>query len=200
MRPSKLFLILTGIAFFQVSPAYAKLENFQPADVVLGQPDFTSGTANNSGISARTLNASEGVCSDGKRLFVSDRSNNRILIYQTIPHSNFASADNVLGQPDFSQNTANNGGRGAATLNSPRQIFCDGKRLFVMEFSNQRLLIWNSIPEKNFTAADVVIGQPDFTQATANNGGVSAKSLSNARGGFSDGKSLSLRIKATTGS
>jgi hypothetical protein len=50
-----------------------------PADVVLGQPDFTS---NASGTSVNTMNLPFGVQAAGTRLIVSDTLNNRVLIYQ----------------------------------------------------------------------------------------------------------------------
>ena len=166
--------------------------NFAPADVVLGQPDFTSSTANNGGRSERTLSDPRGVFSDGKRLFVADRSNHRILIWNSIPTANFTPADRVLGQPDFVSGTSNNGGAspGARTLSNPITISSDGQRLLVADQSNNRILIWNSIPTTNFAPADVVVGQPDFTQSTANNGGITARTLSVPQGVFSDGKRL----------
>ncbi|MBI1977288.1 MAG: hypothetical protein HYS55_00885 [Candidatus Omnitrophica bacterium] len=164
--------------------------NFQPADVVVGQPNFTSITLNNGGRGARTLSGPGGVASDGQRLFVSDQTNNRVLIWNSIPTTNFQSADVVLGQPNFSSGTANNGGRGARTLSNPIGVATDGKRLFVVDNVNNRILIWNSIPTENFTPADIVLGQPNFTSSTANNGGRSAKTLSAPRMIASDGTRL----------
>jgi hypothetical protein len=39
--------------------------------------------------------------------------------------------------------------------------------LLVADHDNNRVLIWNTIPTTNGKAADVVIGQPDMTMATA---------------------------------
>ncbi len=163
--------------------------NLTPADVVLGQPDFASSTANNGGLSASTFNANSprGLFSDGKKLFVCERGNHRVLIWNSIPTTNFAPADVVLGQPDFISNTANNGGRSARTLNTPLGVFSDGKKLFVADFGNNRVLIYNSIPSSNFAAADSVLGQTDFTSATAK---VSRTNLNGPAGGVSDGKRL----------
>ena len=44
--------------------------------------------------------------------------------------------------------------------------------------NNNRVLIWNAVPTANGSAANVVLGQPSMTTAVANNGGVSARSLS----------------------
>jgi hypothetical protein len=63
-------------------------KNDAPADVVLGQSDFTHVTYNddpqtggNTSPSARTLNWPAGVALWGNQLFVADRDNNRYLIY-----------------------------------------------------------------------------------------------------------------------
>ena len=64
--------------------------SFAPADVVLGQGDFTHNTQNDdnqdgqqdASASARTLYAPGGVTETGKKLLVSDSSNNRVLVYQ----------------------------------------------------------------------------------------------------------------------
>src|SRR5436190_11248773 len=78
------------------------------------------------------------------------------------------SASVVVGQSDF---TTNNTGTTSSTLNGPRGVaICNGK-LIVVDINNNRVLIWNSIPTSNNQAADVVVGQPNFTSSTANNGG-----------------------------
>jgi uncharacterized protein (TIGR03437 family) len=48
------------------------------------------------------------------------------------------------------------------TMNFPRFALSDGTRLFVADGGNDRVLIYNQIPTQNNTAADEVLGQPDF--------------------------------------
>ncbi|MFA5777871.1 MAG: hypothetical protein WC870_00005, partial [Candidatus Paceibacterota bacterium] len=152
--------------------------NYAAADVVIGQADFTSFTANQGGtVAANTLNAPGVLFSDGTKLFVTDNSNNRVLIYNTIPTSNNASADVVVGQPNMTSSTANNGGIGANTLSGPRGVYSDGTKLFISERTNNRVLIFNTIPTSNGASADVVVGQPNMTSSTTNNGGVAANRL-----------------------
>ena len=93
--------------------------NFQPADIVLGQPNFTTNVINNNGSnftgspSAKNMNMPyDGVFSNGTQLFVDDQKNQRILIWNTFPTSNFQAADVVLGQPNFTCGVANNDGTG----------------------------------------------------------------------------------------
>lgn len=160
------------------------------ADVVLGQPNFTSGTANNGGRNGKSMNAPQHVYYDGTRLYVADTSNNRVLVWNGMPAVNQTTAAYVLGQPNTTSGTANNGGRAANTLSAPRHVMADGTKLYVADTSNNRILIWNAIPTLTQTSADVVIGQPDFASATANNGGRTAQSLSGPYGVFSDGTRL----------
>ncbi len=74
-------------------------------DLVLGQPDFMTNTANLGGLSGHSLNSPMTPSSDGKNLFVADGSNNRILIWKTLNPVLGSHADIVLGQPDFYSNT-----------------------------------------------------------------------------------------------
>jgi len=148
-----------------------------PADVVLGQPDMNSNAVNNGGRALRSLYYPYGVTVVGTRLIVADKANNRILIWNAIPTTHFQPADLVLGQADGTLGAANAGGLSLSSLSSPMSVSTDGTRLAVPDFANNRLLIWNSIPSVSNTAADLVLGQPDGTTYTTNNGGISARSL-----------------------
>lgn len=169
-------------------------------DVVLGQPDWMTNTANWGGRSARTLNQPMGVTSDGTKLYVSDTTNNRVLIWNTIPTTNFTAADIVLGQPSFSGGAANaNTGScnaGAAsygkTMSGPNGIAVVNGKLIVADNGNNRVMIWNTIPTTNYTAADVAIGS-QTAWSTACTGGTSSTLIGNAGGlggVWSDGTKL----------
>jgi hypothetical protein len=56
-----------------------------PADVVVGQANFTTGT---SGTSRTQMNQPIGIAVAGGRLILSDAVNNRVLIWNTIPTTN----------------------------------------------------------------------------------------------------------------
>jgi hypothetical protein len=51
---------------------------------------------------------------------------------------------------------------------NPVSVTSDGRRLYVTDLGHNRVLIWNSIPTQNQTAADIAIGQPDMTSSIAN--------------------------------
>ena len=77
-------------------------KNGQPADVILGQPNFSTNLPNVKGIgndpSSKTLNWPYGLFSDGKSLWIADTGNRRILFYKNIPTENYTSADKVIGK------------------------------------------------------------------------------------------------------
>ena len=155
-----------------------------PANVVVGQPGFNSGasTTTRSGLAFPEV----GVTVAKGKLFVSDRNNNRIMIWNKIPTSNGANADVVLGQTDF---TSSGGATTQTGLSEPEGLWSDGKKLAVADFGNNRVLIWNSIPTTNGAPADVVVGQPDFTSFD-NPDPPDAQSLDQPGAVTSDGTSL----------
>lgn len=167
--------------------------NNQSADMVVGQAAFTS---NGAGTSATALSAPAGVFSDGRRLFIGDRGNNRVMIWNLIPSAVSTPANFVLGHASFTYSAANDAGGGvsgsptAANMSAPRRPYYDGIRLFVPDSGNHRVLIWNSLPAANFQAADVVVGQPGPAANAANNPALGAASLSSPLSAFSDGRSL----------
>src|SRR6185295_10567851 len=130
-------------------------------DVVLGQADFVSGTPNaGAGTSAVGFNENVhmSVCSNGK-MFVSDRNNNRVLVYNRVPTANGTAADFVIGQPDFLSNAP---ATSATRLNHPYAAYCMADKLFVIEQGNHRILVFDPIPTATNPTASYVIGQPDM--------------------------------------
>ncbi len=164
--------------------------NGQPADVVLGQPNFSTFVEPDLAkavVDARANNMLNpvSVTSDGTRLYVTDLGHNRVLIWNTIPTQNQAPADLVVGQPGLGDGAtdvavANNSSklcvsngtdatdttkltypeRCAATVNFPRFALSDGKRLFIADGGNNRVLVFNNVPTTNGQRADIILGQP----------------------------------------
>ena len=131
----------------------------QPADWIIGQPNFISEGQNAKGkIGKNTLNVPTGICRYGQGLAVADAWNHRILIWKNNPEDNNVPADLVLGQADFNNNQPNRGSSTATanTLNWCYGVFYHQGKLFVADTGNRRLLIWNQLPEENGQAADVV--------------------------------------------
>jgi hypothetical protein len=93
-----------------------------------------------------------------------------VLIWNSWPTSGLQNADLVLGQPDMTINTANNGGVSAQSLYNVSDVFSDGTRLFVADTYNHRVLQWNTFPTTSRQPADLVLGQPDMISNTSNAG------------------------------
>jgi hypothetical protein len=138
--------------------------NGASANVVIGQPDFTSSSSLTT--AANTLEStSKYFAFANGMLFVSDPGNSRILIFNSIPTSNFASADLVLGQSGLIDNSVNRGQASPSldSLKYPQGINVFGNKLVVADSGNSRVLIWNTLPTENGAPADLVIGAPNGT-------------------------------------
>ncbi len=161
----------------------APLQSGMPASLVFGQNgSFTTKLANNGGVSASSLNRPVGLALDSAgNLYVVDQRNHRVLEYNS-PLTTDTVADRVFGQPDFSANTANNGGISDHSLYTPLYTAVDSQgNLYVSDGLNHRVLEYDS-PLTRDTTADHVFGQPNFSANIPNNGGVSAASLNTPAG------------------
>lgn len=97
--------------------------NGAAADVVLGAPNFTTPvvldiTQQSAPTTASNMLDPVSVTSDGTHLFVTDLGANRVLIWNSIPTTNGAPADVVVGQPDMSSSAPNNAFTGIAAQTS----------------------------------------------------------------------------------
>ena len=164
------------------------------ASVVLGQPDFTTNTENIAA-TQNDLRLPTAVASDGVHLVVADTNHNRVLIWNRFPTVNNAPADVVVGQPDFVSSPPPPGTPTANTLRGPEGVWIQNGRLYVADTQNNRVLIFNHIPTTNGAAADVVLGQPNFTTAvqvdiTQQNIAAAANNMLNPVSVTSDGTHL----------
>ena len=140
----------------------------EAASFVLGAPSPTSPTGLN--MTAADFSAG-GVATDNVHLAVVDQAWNRVLIYNSIPTSNYAPADVEVGQPSMTTGVPiNQYGCDQSHFLAVNSASLGGGKLVVTDTSNNRVLIWNSIPTVNGQPADVVIGQPDFMSCSANMG------------------------------
>ena len=108
----------------------------------------------------------------GREVHVADTGNNRVLIWSTTPVTNGSGANIVLGQGAMN---GSGSGTTATNLRSPHSVYSDGSRIFVGDYNNDRVLIWNSIPASDGVAADVVVGQNTMT--TSGSGSASATNM-----------------------
>jgi NHL repeat len=128
-----------------------------PADLVLGQADFSSNTYNSGGVSATTLEAPQSIDSDGTRLAVADMGNNRVLVWNTFPVRVDQPPDFVVGEPDF---TSNGPMLGAVPVYQAWGVAFDATGMFVGSFFNLGLAHVPTVTANN--------PQADFVALTSN--------------------------------
>jgi hypothetical protein len=123
---------------------------------------------------ASQLYAPRAVWLDDRRLIAADTGNHRLLIWPGRPgdHRSHEPAEVVLGQPDFSTEGAQAGGRGPEQgLRLPTGVIVVGERLVVADAWNHRILIWDEVPSTSDVAPDVILGQAGPTEVDENRGG-----------------------------
>ncbi len=141
----------------------ASYRNNQPTpERVFGQPDFATATF---GTSSQKMSSPIGVWVDtSDTLWVADTGNNRVLRFDTVSNNPIqnSAADAVLGQANFSMNTA---GSGAAGFQNPSGVAVSNSgALFVVCANAHRVLRFNSaggLPS-GLNNASAVLGQMDF--------------------------------------
>jgi hypothetical protein len=165
-------------------PSATSFSNGQPADRVIGQPDFTSDGANV--VSASRLHTPSSVAVDQHgNLFVADFANNRVLVFLS-PTRSDSVADRVFGQADFASSQPNAGGVGASSLSGPYGVALDRLgNLFVVDKDNHRVLEYDA-PITSDRIADRVFGQPNFSSNTPNTPLPSASTLNTPFGAAVD--------------
>lgn len=142
----------------------------QPADWVLGQPNFEESAPNQGDHqpSATTLHWPFGLWAEGSQLWVCDAKNRRLLGWSDVTDTG-QPADWVLGQPDFVHGDENAGtAPSRASFRWPHSICRWGKRFCVADAGNNRVLIWNQMPSSSMEPCDVILGQPDEHQTEHN--------------------------------
>ena len=145
-----IFFLMANLAFTQTW-----FRTGQNADLMLSGVDF-----NNTG-GPLLFNHPSGIASDGTRLLLCDRFNNRVLIWNTLPAKWDALPDVVLGQNNF---TTNNPGITKSELNWPGNAAVGSNGvLAIADTENDRILIWKTFPAQNAQAADLAIALPALT-------------------------------------
>lgn len=172
--PNRLMQFRFLLLFASILPlsVHARPTTNAPAASILGQPTFTSGIEFDPPTS-RSFYGSNGLAIDPTtgKLFVSDERNHRILRFSsTAAYQNYAEAEAVFGQGDFTSNLPNRGaGASSSTLNLPAHLCFDSEgNLWVADSGNARVLRYDAASSKTQfgAAADAVIGQADFVTTT----------------------------------
>ncbi len=166
------------------------------AYLVIGQGDFSMSQANRGADDPgdNTLCEPQNVAVYGDMLFVSDRGNHRVLIWEQFPEENGEPSSLVLGQEDFADCLENRGmtttldemtsGLGDEsldgftiskseedTLSQPAGIMVIDGKLYVVDSGNHRVLRWSGIPSEDGEAPSLVLGQDNLDDNEANRRG-----------------------------
>ncbi|HMO16062.1 MAG TPA: NHL repeat-containing protein [Pirellulaceae bacterium] len=149
------------------------VQDGQPADIVLGQPDFESeGPACGCGDPVRGCFLPTGVIVAGNQLLVADAWHHRILVWRRVPNTSATVPDFAIGQSALNHVEPNRG-TGRPTLASlywPYGLAYQGGRLWVADTGNRRVLYWQGIPERD-QPANGLLGQPNPYSMSENRGG-----------------------------
>ncbi len=118
----------------------------QPADVVLGQKNFSTRDENAGGDpGAMSMRWPHGLAMWMGNLCVADAGNNRIMVWKGIPTANGADCDYVLGQESTTRVDHNLSlyWPRANSLNMPYAVTSKNEWLIVADTANSRLLGWH---------------------------------------------------------
>lgn len=132
------------------------LKNAHEADLVLAAPGFELPAGE------VVLDHPSGLATDGNSLAVADRWHNRVLYWFRAPASN-TPPDRVFGQPDPRHVDAG-GGRGHLASPASVALSPDGRLVVVADTRNDRVLLWNGIPDRDGAPADVLLDLPQVTR------------------------------------
>ncbi len=134
-------------------------KHYTPADVVVGQQDFNSNAPNQTGVNndptPNSLYWPYGVCSDGKALWIADTGNRRVLYFKSIPSINGQSADQVIGQPNFTSRDLHH-----QFSTWPYSVKIDKQGgMIVSDTQYFRVLYWKKWEDANHNLPDAIWGQ-----------------------------------------
>lgn len=169
-----------AVATLNLDYPFLTLVNGQDAALAIGQPDLVSDAEADRTklIGSPYLRP---LIVDGV-LYLPAYGTDRVLGYLQVPTESGAAADFVLGKQDFDDVDST---PSATSFNGPQTLATDGQRLFVAEYENNRISVFNTLPTSSGAAADYVIGQPDFAStgdAVSATGLYSPESLTVAAG------------------
>ena len=145
--------------------------NFAKPDVYLGQ---ASDTGQGFGCGAGEMRNPSGIWSDGTTLLVPTLLCNRVAVYSPVPTTGNPNPTTILGGTSLTDATAD---RTAIQSNRPHKAKIAGGKVYVADYNNHRIKVWNSLPAPGAhgTPSDYVIGNSN----TGNGSGLTQAGLQN---------------------
>lgn len=151
-----------GTATLHLDYPFLTLSDQQAASVVIGQADFVTDTEPDpeKAFDSPYLRP---LVLDGV-LYLPDYGLGRVMGYDTVPTTNDVAADFVLGKQDFLDG---NDAAAADTMSGPQTLATDGRRLYALDYSLNRILRFDTPPTTSGASADLAIGQADLSSDDA---------------------------------
>lgn len=141
----------------------APFSDGEAASIVIGQPNFTSSGCVNEEGSATILCAPEGIAFDSQgNLWVVDDENMRVVEFTAPLHTGEA-ASVVLGQPNLTSHGGCYSPPSASSLCYPNGIAFDSSGNLWLADTNDHRVLEFATPFSDGEAANLVVGQSDFT-------------------------------------
>lgn len=146
--------------------------NGATADFVIGQPNMAGNTANNGGLAvAQQLNDPTGISIYQGKLYLIDRGDNRVLVFNTLPTGNSPTADMAIGQANTASTTSGVDYSSISNyLTTPYEVLFDAGKMYLTDGGNHRVLVFNVVPNVADARPDFVIGHNGPSPASANCG------------------------------
>ncbi|MCH9806662.1 MAG: NHL repeat-containing protein [Alphaproteobacteria bacterium] len=152
----------------------------QPADLVLGHATFENRDENAGGdVGAVGMRWPHGIAEWNGKLAISDAGNNRVMIWPSMPETNGAPCETVLGQSNDAACDHNGASYypASTTVNMPYAISAFGEsknkeRLIVADTANSRLIGFSPSANETGAGAEFLSGQPDFASKGDNRWGL----------------------------
>ena len=167
------------------------------ACMVIGQGDYSMCQSNRGADDPgdNTLSEPQFIRKFGEYLFISDRGNHRVLVWEQPPEENGEPASLVLGQEDFADFLENRGmtttldemtsGLGDEsldgftiskseedTMSQPAGIDVINGKLYIVDSGNHRALRWPGLPSEDGEPPILVFGQDNLDDNEANRRGL----------------------------
>ena len=188
MGLSLLFRPIKSLLFLLPAACFAQITYNPTPSRVLGADSAVFNNLNPNLVEGREFFAPQGVALDTTTtppaLYVSDAANNRVLGFRNATSfANGQKADIVLGQPDLfttlpsgpSESTT-----ATTSMSTPTGVAVDSHgNVYVVDSGNNRILRFlQPFAQTGAQTPDIAIGQASFTTNGANQGGISAATLS----------------------
>ena len=142
----------------------------QAADIILGQKNDHSIDANRGADrpDSASLHWPCGVSVIDGKLVVCDTGNRRVLIWDD-PGETGTPANRVLGQHNFTTRDENAGGAiSAMSMRWPHMAASWSGRFVVADAGNNRIMIWDVLPDRNSASSTAILGQHDSSACDHN--------------------------------